>query len=271
MYKVAVIQFPGSNREYELVNDTFNSVGLEAQLFRWNRKDTDTLRSFDAYVLPGGFSYQDRVRAGAIAAKDKIMGILAEEAGKGKPVLGICNGCQILAEAGLVPQIYERMEVMIGLAPNAGKQNGKTVRTGFISDWYNMKSTARKGKSFANYLVEEGEIFPVPIAHAEGRFRMSDEVLREMEVNGQIIFTYCDQEGNVSEEYPVNPNGSTKSIAGVSNKRGNVVAIMPHPEAANQLFQIPLDISEAKQEAWGNYDKMEGPGPTRRIFESVRA
>jgi len=270
MYKVAVIQFPGSNREYELVHDTFSSVGMHAELFRWNRKDTDTLRSFDAYALPGGFSYQDRVRAGVVAAKDKLMKILAEEAEKGKPILGICNGCQILAEAGLVPQIYDN-EVSMGLAPNAGKQNGQTVRTGFISDWYNMKSTARKGRSFANYLVEEGEIFPVPIAHAEGRFRMSDEVLREMEVNGQIIFTYCDQEGNVSEEYPVNPNGSTKSIAGVSNKRGNVVAIMPHPEAANQLFQIPLDISEAKQEAWGNYDKMEGPGPTRRIFESVRA
>src|SRR3989344_6185265 len=148
MYSVAVIQFPGTNREYELVNDTFSSVGMHAELFRWNRKDADTLRNFDAYVLPGGFSYQDRVRAGAIAAKDQIMKILSEEAEKGKPVLGICNGCQILAEAGLVPQIYDN-EVSIGLAPNAGKKQEETVRTGFISDWYNMKSTARKGRNFS--------------------------------------------------------------------------------------------------------------------------
>ena len=267
MYRIAVIQFPGSNREYELVR-ALNSVGLQGDIFRWNR-DSQELRNYDGYALPGGFSYKDRVRAGVVAAKDKLMIVLAEEADKGKPVLGICNGCQILAEAGLVPQIYDN-EISIGLAPNVARQGDEITRTGFISDFYWITTTARRGRSPANYLIEEGEI-AIPIAHGEGRFKMSDDVLREMEENGQIIFTYCDEKGNINEEYPINPNGSTKAIAGVSNKRGNVIAMMPHPEAANQLFQVRSDISDEKVGAWGDYDKMEGRGPARKIFESMKA
>lgn len=263
-----VIQFPGSNREYELL-DALSSVEFQAELFRWNG-DYRKLAACAGHALPGGFSYQDRGRAGLIAGRDPIMGFLAEEAEKGKPIIGICNGCQILVEAGLVPGLYER-RIDIGMAPNAGRREGNVVRTDFISDWAYIRSSARRGRSAATYSIDEGEVFPIPIAHAEGGFRFVDGVLQAMKDNDQILFHYCDADGHVSTEYPVNPNGSTEAIAAVCNRRGNVVAIMPHPEAANFLYQAQERVYEGKRRAWGDFDSMEGRGPTRIMFESLAA
>lgn len=265
---IAVIQFPGSNREYELAR-AFESVGMYAEVFRWKRKPEE-LRRFHGYALPGGFSYQDRNRAGSIAAYDKTLEIIAEESDKhDKPVIGICNGNQILVEAKLVPDIY-RKRLDIGMAPNAGRRNGEVVRTGFISDWVYVVHTSEAGRSGATKLFETGEILPIPIAHGEGRYEMSDDVLREMEVNKQVLWKYCRQDGVIDSSYPTNPNGSMGNIAGVCNRKGNVIAFMPHPEASNWLFQMPESIWPEKLEAWGDAERMNGPGPWRRFFQSTK-
>ena len=152
--KVAVIQFPGSNREDDAAKalNALNALDLDAELFRWNLDSS--LGRYYGIVLPGGFSYQDRVRSGVIAAKEHIMYDIREEAEKGKPIIGICNGCQILVEAGLVPQIYE-YRIDLGMAPNAGKQDGKTVRTGFDSDWVYNYSYSRERKMCSYFSFRE--------------------------------------------------------------------------------------------------------------------
>lgn len=268
-FSIAIIQFPGSNREYELA-EAFESVGMHGEVYRWNRirQDPNELKRFHGYALPGGFSYQDRNRAGSIAAYDRIVELIAEEADKGKPVIGICNGNQILVEARLVPDIYQKT-LDIGMAPNAGKRDGEIVRTGFISDWVYVIHTGELGRSAATKLFEEGEVLSLPIAHGEGRYEMPDDVLREMEVNGQILWKYCTSEGVVDGNYPVNPNGSKANIAGVCNKRGNVIAFMPHPEVANSLYQMRESIWPEKLRAWGDPERMEGSGPWRKFFQSV--
>ncbi|MBU1487794.1 phosphoribosylformylglycinamidine synthase I [bacterium] len=265
MEKVAIIQYPGSNCEHETVRAVV-SAGLEAEIFRWN-KDAAGLCKFDGYIISGGFSYQDRVRAGVIAAKQRIVQTIIEEAQSGKPVLGICNGAQILVEAGLVPA-NNFGQIEMALAPNLVKG-----RSGYYCEWVYLKVKSKKSV-FAS-LFEEGEVFPIPVAHAEGRFVTREEGLLDvLKENGQIAFAYCQEDGEEIEGFPVNPNGSLSNIAGLSNPSGNVLALMPHPERANWLFQVPSDLenrySKAKRDSLGRIDKMRSPGPARRIFESMK-
>lgn len=268
MIKIAVIQFPGSNCEYETAR-AVESVGLEAVIFRWNKR-VEILKEFDGFILPGGFSYQDRVRAGAIAAKEEILDVILQETEAGKPVLGICNGAQILMEAGMVPGIHwEKVEM--ALAPNEIEH-----RKGYYSNWIFLKTAVTKHRSTATYLFEENQVFPTPIAHAEGRFTTDDpQILDQLVVNNQIILQYCTSEGQVKDEFPTNPNGSVMNIAAICNKPGNVVAMMPHPERGNWLKQVPTDLgdkwSKAKMKAKGNYEAMNDPGPGRKIFQSIKA
>jgi len=263
--RVAVIQFPGVNCEYE-TERALNASGLDAEVFRWNL-DVGRLSSFDAFVLPGGFSYQDRIRAGAIAAKDAVMEEISLQADRGKPVLGICNGAQVLVEAGLVPGLsLGRVEMALG--PN--RTDG---RSGYLCAWVLVKVVEPERAAFT-CAMEAGEIVPLPIAHAEGRFvSRSRDALDVLKRERLARLVYCTERGEVAETYPSNPNGSVLSAAAISNRKGNVMAMMPHPERATWLMQVPDRVAgawgRAKFEARGDSAQMERPGPGRRVFESL--
>jgi phosphoribosylformylglycinamidine synthase subunit PurQ / glutaminase len=264
--KVAIIQFPGVNCEYETQRALVAS-GLEAEIFRWN-VNVSRLSSFDAFVLPGGFSYQDRVRAGAIAAKDAIMEEVANQTSKGKPVLGICNGAQVLVEAGLVPGLsHGRVEMALG--PN--RTDG---RSGYLCEWVYVQ-VMEPSRSAFTCALSAGEILPLPIAHAEGRFlSASTGVMETLKRESLARFFYCDQLGNTREEFPWNPNGSILSAAALCDRTGNIMAMMPHPERAAWLKQVPDWVhgewGRGKRDARGRIQLMEGPGPGRKIFASLR-
>lgn len=265
--RVAVVELPGSNCEVE-TRLALEAAGVDAEIVRWN-EDPRRLAEYGGFVLPAGFSYQDRVRAGALAAKETVVEVVAEAAAAGKPVLGICNGCQVLVEAGLVPGIRVG-EVEMALAPNR-----RPVGAGFHCRWVFLKHTARPGRCRLARGVGEGEVLPVPVAHAEGRFTTaSSSLLSALGENDHVIFRYCDARGEVGDDPDVNPNGSVDSIAGLSNVDGNVLALMPHPERAAWLRQVPDGLAslwaERKLAARGAWEKMECEGPGLRLFEAFR-
>jgi phosphoribosylformylglycinamidine synthase len=261
---VAVIQFPGVNCEYETAAAA-RTVGLGAAIFRWN-EDPGLLDECLGIILPGGFAYQDRIRAGVVASKDRIMDKVSELARSGTPVLGICNGAQVLVEAGLIPGIHWE-KVDLALAPNV-----MADREGYYCTWIYLRAE-RSGCLWTKRLGE-GAVVPVPIAHAEGRFATEDaSVLAAMKKNDQIALRYCDASGETVASFPVNPNGSVENIAGVSNKEGNVLAMMPHPERATWLRQVPEDIAgpwgAKRSSAAGRAELMEEEGPGRGFFAAL--
>ncbi len=239
--KIAVIQFPGSNCERETMM-AIRRCGMEPVEFLWNAS-LETLASFDGYVIIGGFSYEDRSRAGIIAACDPVMAEIRKQSEQGKPVLGICNGAQILVESGLIPGIKDYKTAM-ALTENKRMAHGKILGTGFYNAWIHMKSAPQSASNaFSRHLNKE-DILTVPSAHAEGRFVMSDALLAEIEEKGLIAFQYCNDAGEVDDHFPVNPNGSMKNIAAVINPAGNIMAMMPHPErtdTADAIFQSTRD------------------------------
>lgn len=251
--KVAVILFPGLNCEIE-TRDVLRFVGCESDIIRWN-EDPSIVNSYDGYVIPGGWSYEDRVRAGVIASKNKIMIEIAKRVKDGAPVLGICNGAQILVETGLAPGITGKPD--IALAPNKNPRIN-----GYYCTWVYLKVRKDKETAF-NKFFEDGQVLRIPIAHAEGRFTTKDaHILHEIEKKGLISFQYCDDEGDVSDEFPINPNGSTYGIAALTNVQGNVMAMMPHPERASFNRQVPGFVGTMEQAEKG-FDPI-------KIFESMR-
>jgi phosphoribosylformylglycinamidine synthase subunit PurQ / glutaminase len=225
--KIAIIQFPGSNCETESLY-AITQAGMEAQEFLWNRSVLD-LESFDGYFIIGGFSFEDRSRSGVISAKNPLMQAIVTEAKKGKPVLGICNGAQVLVETGLVPGL--KNENLAGaLAVNKRVQNNEILGTGFYNTWVDIRVLNSQNAFCRNF--ESGEIVHIPIAHGEGRFIFAPEVIEEMQKNGQLLFQYCDSDGSIHDEFPFNPNGSFQSLAAIGNPSGNIMAMMPHPERA---------------------------------------
>ncbi len=265
---IGVIQLPGVNCEYETL-EAVTRAGMEAVLVRWNAGH-ELLSSLHGYVLPGGFSFQDRIRAGAVAAKEAVVGHLAREAEAGKPILGICNGAQVLVEAGLVPGL-EPGRVDMGLAPNV--MDG---RTGYFCRWVFVRAFHRAGGSAFTDSFAEDEIIPMPVAHGEGRFVSSDPaILDEVSRRGHVLFKYCDASGELGNPFPVNPNGSWMDAAGICNRGGNVLALMPHPERAARLGQLPVAGTGSwggdKVKAWGDERVMNGPGPGLKLFESMAA
>lgn len=246
---IAVIQFPGSNCERETIL-ALKRVGLTPQEFLWN-ESKQKLAAMQGYVIVGGFSYEDRSRAGIIAALDPIMQEIKNQTEQGKPVLGICNGAQILVEAGLVPGLENNKLAMV-LTTNKRISSGKILGTGYYNAWIKMRLTEEyQRNAFTRHLTPK-QILQIPIAHAEGRFVMSNALLSEIKAQGLNLFQYCDAEGTTLADFPVNPNGSIDNIAAISNKRGNVLAMMPHPERTTQgdvIFQSMRDyIAEQQHE-----------------------
>ena len=225
---IAIIQFPGSNCEYE-TQSACEMVGLVADIVPWNM-DFQQLTEYKGFILPGGFSFQDRVRAGAVSAKLPIMSFVKQQAESGVPVLGICNGCQVLAELGLIDLSGLSSVTDMALAPNMkqGQFNG------FRCDWVYVKVKSPQ-KSVFTQLFDDGDVFPIPINHGEGNFKFKQGI----GIDDHMCFTYCDSQGNERKDFPVNPNGSDFNIAGIANKRGNVLAMMPHPERAVDWYHVP--------------------------------
>ncbi|MFZ2189642.1 MAG: phosphoribosylformylglycinamidine synthase I [Candidatus Magasanikiibacteriota bacterium] len=225
--RIAIIQFPGSNCESESIR-AIKLAGMEPVEFLWN-EDYNKLKEFDGYFIVGGFSYEDRSRSGIISALDPLMPYIKIESEKGKPVLGICNGAQILVETGLVPGLVDN-QVGMALAVNKRVQNGKVLGTGFYNTWVNVQLTAPSAACAFTKNLKEGEFIHIPIAHGEGRFIIPEGLLDEMKANNLDVFRYCDNNGKQHDEFPTNPNGSVESLAGVCNTNGNIMAMMPHPE-----------------------------------------
>ncbi len=203
--KVAVLRFPGTNCEFD-TQYAFEKLGHETVLVWHENKSLP--EDIDLVVVPGGFSYGDYLRSGAIARFSPVMEAVKAYAGQGGNVLGICNGFQILTEAGLLP--------------GALKRNNNLH---FISKHQTLK-VVNNDNAFLNR-CEKDEVLNIPIAHADGNYYIDDEGLAELEANGQVLLRYCDAEGN-----PVVVNGSVTSIAGVCNAKKNVFGLMPHPERA---------------------------------------
>jgi phosphoribosylformylglycinamidine synthase I len=266
--RAAVLQIPGVNCEYETVR-ALEGVGLEARIVRFN-ESASTLSEFDAYVLPGGFAFQDRIRAGAVAAKLPAVDRIAAESEAGKPVLGICNGAQVLVEAGLVPG-FRPGRVDMSLAPNRTPR-----REGYLCRWVWVASGTGPGRgTFAARVPEPGPI-PLPIAHGEGRFVTADpEVARRIESEGLALFRYVTASGAPAVAFPDDPNGAVLAAAGITNPSGNVLAFMPHPERASWLRMVPQHLpgpwGDRRRAAVGRFEALEGPGPGRFLFDSLAA
>jgi len=206
--KFGVVVFPGSNCDEDIIHVLKNVLGQ--QVVKLWHKDHN-LNGADFIVLPGGFSYGDYLRTGAIARFSPIMNEVIAHANKGGYVMGICNGFQILAEAGLLPGILLRN----------------------INQKYICKNIYIKPESNSILLsqnLDKNRAYKIPIAHGEGRYFADEDTLKSIKDNDQIMFKYCDANGNINDE--ANINGSLLNIAGVSNKTKNVFALMPHPERA---------------------------------------
>jgi len=211
--KVSVIVFPGTNCDRD-TKWAFEKIGAEVEFVWHNEHD---LKNPDLVVLPGGFSYGDYLRSGAIARFSPIMQEVKNFANKGGYVLGICNGFQILLESHLLPGGMTRNENLH-----------------FISKFHHLKVINNENKFLQNLNV--GDIVNIPIAHAEGNYKVDEETLKKMYDNGQVILKYCDKNGNES-----NPNGSVDSIAGICNENKNVFGLMPHPERAMESILGGID------------------------------
>lgn len=244
--RIAVVQFPGSNCERETML-AIKRAGMEPVEFLWN-EPREKLRAMDGFVIVGGFSYEDRSRAGIIAALDPVMEEIKLQSELRKPILGICNGAQILVETGLVPGL-ENNKVAMALAENKRMAAGKILGTGFFNTWVYMRVSDEYQRNAFTKQLSPQKILRIPIAHAEGRFMMSKALLQEIQAQGLNAFQYCDADGFVTDHFPVNPNGSINNIAAISNKQGNVMAMMPHPERTTEgdvIFQSMRAYIEEK-------------------------
>ncbi len=269
--KVALIQFPGSNCEWE-TKAAAEAAGIACDVFRWNR-NPELLSDYDGYIIGGGFSYQDRVRSGVIACKEPIVArVMTEVTGRGKPVVGICNGAQVLVESGLIPGI-QTGDVEMALAPNRTDPEHRIA--GFCCRWLFIKLACAPERCRFTADMRPGEIIPIPIAHGEGRFTTNDsDLVAKLQANDQIVFQYCDADGVVEDRLEINPNGAVDNIAGLCNPEGTVMAMMPHPERASFLRQVPTDLgdcwSRKRRAAYGDAKALDAPGPGLSVFTAMR-
>jgi phosphoribosylformylglycinamidine synthase len=208
--KFGIVVFPGSNCEADCYHIARDILGCEAE-YVWH-KDRD-LKGSDALILPGGFAYGDYLRAGALARFSPVMESVAEFAKEGGPVLGICNGFQVLLEAGLLPG---------AVRVNRGLR--------YVCRDVHLKVETRETPFTGLY--ETGEVVQMPIGHMEGNYTAPPEALDALRREGRVVFRYCDEEGRVVDS--ANPNGAADAIAGIANRAGNVVGLMPHPDRCSE-------------------------------------
>ena len=214
--RFAVVQFPGSNCDQDCVH-ALQVLGQEARLV-WHQETK--IDPSEGVILPGGFSYGDYLRCGAIARFSPIMGAVKAAAERGQVVVGICNGFQILCEAGLLPGALTRNEGLHFRCETA---------------YVRVETPASRFTSYYG----TGEVLKIPIAHGEGCYRASPEILQELEAQQRVLFRYCNTEGQVVAE--ANPNGSSHNIAGICNAGRNVLGMMPHPERCCELEMGGVD------------------------------
>ena len=214
---IGVVSFPGSNGDHDALDAFRDAVGVPAEMIDYRATELDR---FDAIVLPGGFSYGDYLRCGAIARFAPVMEPLRAFAERGGPVLGICNGFQVLVEAHLLPGALLMNETLE-----------------FRSEWINVRVESG-GTAWTGNLTE-GEILRLPVAHGGGNYFAEPDVIERLEANGQVVFRYCTAGGDIRDEG--NFNGSTNAIAGICNTGRNVVGLMPHPERASDPLLGPTD------------------------------
>ena len=210
--KFGVIVFPGSNCDHDAYHVISKHVGQPVD-FIWHRETN--LDGYDAVIIPGGFSYGDYLRAGALARFSPVMNSVKKFAESGRLVLGICNGFQILCEAGLLPGALIRNRDLHFICEHVYIRV-ETDATPFTSE------------------VKSGSVLRIPIAHAEGNYVCDDQTFSELEADQRIVFRYCDKDGQVTEA--ANPNGSRDNIAGICNRGRNVLGLMPHPDRACELL-----------------------------------
>ena len=210
--RFGVVVFPGSNCDYDCYYVIKHVLKREVN-FIWHKERK--LSGYDCIILPGGFSYGDYLRTGAIARFSPVMREVESYAKDGGLVIGICNGFQILLETGLLPGAMTRNKNL-----------------NFICKFVNI--LVENERTPYTSLCRKGQVLRVPIAHIEGNYYADEKTLKDLKENGQVVFRYCDEEGKVSESS--NPNGSKEAIAGICNKEGNVLGMMPHPERASEAI-----------------------------------
>lgn len=220
MIRASVIVFPGSNCDRDVKVALEQVTGFPVNMV-WHGEAT--VPTSDLIVLPGGFSYGDYLRCGAMAAHSPIMRDVIAKAKAGTPVLGICNGFQILCESGLLPGVLMR---------NASLK--------FICRDVFLR--VERAQTFFTQCYRNGEAIRVPIAHAEGNYFADEETLDRLEGEGRVVFRYCDEDGNVTPE--ANPNGAQRNIAGICDERGRILGMMPHPE---RLFELALGGTDGRR------------------------
>jgi phosphoribosylformylglycinamidine synthase len=247
---VAVLVFPGTNSEDETLR-AVRAAGLDGELVHWSQPEA--LARFDAYILPGGFAHEDRIRAGAVAAHDALMDPVIDAARAGKYVLGICNGAQILAEAGLVPGTGPLRRPTAAFAPNASGR--------FVSVHVHVRLAVDPGRVPMLAGIAPGAVIPAWASHGDGRLAAPADELARIERDGHLAFVYCDRDGN-----PVAaPNGSALNCAGLVNADGNVLAIMPHPERDAWTFQ---HLDATRDAVRGNTEETLAPSGGIVFFEA---
>jgi|TARA_B100001105_G_scaffold101061_1_gene80970 phosphoribosylformylglycinamidine synthase len=213
--KAAIIVFPGSNCDRDIAVSFRNVANIEPKMV-WH-KETH-IPDCNIIIVPGGFSFGDYLRCGSIAANSPIMREVIKKSKEGFPIIGICNGFQILTETRLLPGTLIRNNCLSFIC--------KTTKLSVVNN-----------RTYFSQKYFESQIIDIPIAHNEGNYFANDEIIKELEDNNQVAFKYCDEDGNFSND--ANPNGSLKNIAGIINKKGNVLGMMPHPErATNRLSRL---------------------------------
>lgn len=226
--KIAIIQFGGTNCDLDVLHVLKEVMGLDAETVWYKQED---LSGFDGVVVPGGFSYGDYLRAGAIAARTPIMDSVKKLAAEGKPVIGICNGFQVLTEAGMLKG---------ALTTNAYPK--------FRCHWTSLRVEAVDTPFTSKF--RKGEVIRLPIAHMEGKFYAEEEALAELNENERVAFRYVDENGKITDE--ANPNGSIENIAGIVNEGRNVIGLMPHPERASEAI-LGSDTGRKMFESMADY------------------